>query len=127
MDLFCVHCQRVVSAEVVKGDVIYPHREDLYEKVFCRCPTCGNYVGCHKDGRPLGTIPTPELRKARNFVHSVIDAYWLPTRDVKRRKFLYTELSKELGIEYHTGSLNSVQECKKALWVYNRLLKIGRL
>lgn len=51
MDLFCVHCQRVVSAEVVKGDVIYPHREDLYEKVFCRCPTCGNYVGCHKDGR----------------------------------------------------------------------------
>ena len=104
--IYCVACSRNVYANRVTGDTIYPHRKDLNSKMFYQCPYCCNYVGTHADGRPLGTIPTPELRKCRSWVHKVIDSHWLPTRDVQKRKELYTDLSRLLGREYHTGEIN---------------------
>ena len=118
LKIYCVACDKNVEAISVFGDSIYPHRPDLAQLLFYQCPICRNYVGSHKDGRPLGSIPTIELRKARHQVHLVIDEYWLPTKDQMKRKKLYTDLSKFIGKEYHTGNLNSVEECKKIVNYY---------
>lgn len=117
--IFCTQCNKVVSANKVSGRAIYPHRPDLYSKVFFVCPACLNYVGTHNDGRPLGTIPTPELRELRKRVHDTIDAYWLPTRDKQKRKELYAALSEHMGREYHTGELNTKAECLEVIRFFN--------
>lgn len=116
--IYCVACAKEVEAQALFGDSIYPHRPDLYGKTFLQCPHCGNYVGTHQDGRPLGTIPTPELRAMRHKVHAVIDEYWLPERNRVKRKRLYKALSIFLGREYHTGELNSIKECEKVIGFY---------
>lgn len=116
--VFCVCCGKFVDAVLTSGAKIYPHREDLRDKRFYQCPACGNYVGTHKDGRPLGTIPTPELRDYRQRVHSIIDQHWLPTRDVNKRKQLYADLTRFLGKEYHTGTLATVEECQQVIKYY---------
>lgn len=116
--IFCVQCDKFIQANKIFGLSVYPHRKDLYNKAFYQCPHCGNYVGTHKDGRPLGTIPTPELRSLRNEVHRIIDEYWLPTKDRKKRKELYADLSRFLGREYHTGELNSMAECIAVIGYY---------
>ena len=115
MEIYCVQCKKEVIPNKLYGANVYAHREDLRNKVFYQCPYCGNYVGTHKDGRPLGTIPTPPLRAARHKVHNVIDKYWLPTKDRKKRKELYADLSRFIGREYHTGELNSIGECEKII------------
>lgn len=117
-EIFCVECDEIVQAPRMFGVSIYPHRKDLYSKMFYQCPRCGNYVGSHRDGRPLGTIPTPELRRLRNEVHRIIDEYWLPAKDRKKRKELYADLSRFLGREYHTGELNSMAECIAVIGYY---------
>lgn len=117
-NIYCVQCDESVRPNLVYGFRVYPHREDLRDKMFYQCPICGNYVGTHRDGRPLGTIPTAPLRKARNRVHKIIDQYWLPTKDRKKRKELYAALSRFLGREYHTGELNSLCECDKVINYY---------
>lgn len=115
LHLYCVQCDKDVRPQKLLGYAVYPHREDLRDKVFYQCPVCGNYVGTYRDGRPLGTIPTPPLRKARSRVHTIIDQYWLPTKDRKKRKELYSDLSRFLGREYHTGELNNIGECEKVI------------
>lgn len=123
MSIYCIGCGRQTLAVPVNGAKIYPHRPDLSEKKFFQCPVCGNYVGTHRDGRPLGTIPTPELRRWRNKVHSVIDEYWLPTRNLFRRKELYAALSAYLGREYHTGTLGTVEDCMRVIDFYEQNFK----
>ena len=118
MEIYCVQCENLVIPNKLFGSAIYPHREDLRGKVFYQCPSCGNYVGTHRDGKPLGTIPTPLLRTARHRVHNVIDRYWLPTKDRKKRKELYADLSRFIGREYHTAELNSIGECEEVINYY---------
>lgn len=118
MQLYCVQCHRQVDALLMAGSKIYPHRPDLSYLTFYQCPKCGNYVGTHRDGRPLGTIPTPDLRAWRHKVHETIDAYWLPTKDRAKRKRLYKAISAYIGREYHTGEINSVEECRQVIGFY---------
>ena len=115
--IYCTSCRKKVEAQAVNGSMIYPHRLDLYEKLFYVCPECGNYVGTHSDGRPLGTIPTPDLRKWRNEVHRIIDEYWLPNNTAKRKE-LYADLSEFIGRRYHTGELNTIAECRSVIKYY---------
>lgn len=117
-DIYCTKCQKVVTATIATGLDIYPHRPDLYTKLFYVCPQCHNYVGTHSNGKPLGTIPYPELRQWRNKVHNVIDKYWLPNKTHKRVQ-LYKELSDFIGKEYHTGELNTIDDCKNIIDYYN--------
>lgn len=121
--LFCVCCNTEVQAQPIYGWSVYPHRRDLHNLLFYQCPYCGNYVGSHKDGRPLGTIPTPLLRNARHKVHLTIDEYWLPKKNRRKRKELYADLSNFIGREYHTAELNSVTECEKVIEYYNKNYK----
>lgn len=46
MTVKCDYCGK--DAELVTGDVIYPHRSDLAPLKFWRCEDCEAYVGCHK-------------------------------------------------------------------------------
>jgi hypothetical protein len=116
MFLWCVACNQNVFAVLTDGREIYPHREDLQDLPFWKCPTCGNYVGCyHKTGnrtKPLGNIPTAELRVLRLEIHKIIDPLW---KYGGSRKFIYRKLSEALGRKYHTAELRSVEEAKKII------------
>ena len=93
-EVMCPYCGR--HAVLVKGDVIYPHRPDLFEKNFWQCEPCGAYVGCHEanpkfgfDGtQPLGRLADAKLRKAKWDAHAVFDPLWRD-KHFKTRKHAY--------------------------------------
>lgn len=128
--VYCCKCGKKVQAELIKGNVIYPHRPDLYNKNFYRCPICKNYVGCHPNTtRALGVIPTPEIRIARHRLHVFMDPLW---RDKKllTRPQLYKLISKELGYTFHAGNIKSVSECFEIYDIVERIkndLEVGKL
>lgn len=114
--LYCCGCGADTEARLTNGAEIYPHRPDLHELPFWKCDKCGNFVGCHhktKDRtRPLGCIPTPELRSARGLAHAVIDSLW--QSGGMSRTEVYAAISKALGRSYHTGETRTVAEVKSA-------------
>jgi hypothetical protein len=94
----------MVDAELVKGDIIYPHRKDLYELNFYQCPTCNNYVGTHKGtDKPLGHIVTKEIKQLRIKIHNFLDPIWKNGR--MKRKDLYKKISDKLGYMFHVGEI----------------------
>lgn len=97
------------------GREIYPHRPDLFELPFWKCNGCGNYVGCHhktKDRtRPLGNIPSKELKNARQHIHRILDPLW-KNGNMKRGK-LYAKISDAIGYQYHTAEIKSADEARK--------------
>lgn len=122
-EIHCVACQSKVMARLTNGGEIYPHREDLSNLPFWKCGGCGNFVGCHyktKDRtRPLGCIPTPELKRARQHLHRLIDPLWQSGK--LKRGELYKRLSDQLGWKYHTAQIRSVEEARA---VYRMVLEI---
>jgi hypothetical protein len=134
--IFCCGCQTEIQARLTDGKEIYLHRPDLWRLKFWRCPTCGNYVGCHAKGggtTPLGSIPTPELRQARSVIHRLIDPLWRNGR-ITRDK-LYASMSEALGYPFHTADIRSAGEAGRvhrvALTIVQRLnadekIKTGR-
>ena len=118
--VFCCGCDCEVSAKLVTGTVIYPHRGDLSDKRFWRCIVCGNYVGCHGGSSlPLGNIPTPELRNARRHIHEALDPIWKSGRISRSR--LYRLISQEVGYTYHTAELRTLAEARRVYRVVRRL------
>lgn len=118
--IFCCGCQRDVSARLTDGKEVYPHRRDLARIPFWKCDTCGNTVGCHHKTinwtKPLGCIPTAELKAARQEVHRVIDPMWKSGR-VGRRE-LYGMIAHVIGVEeYHTAELRTVAAAKEVVRV----------
>lgn len=115
-DIYCCACCSVVAARLTDGAEIYPHRTDLKPLPFWKCDACNNFVGCHhktKDRtRPLGCIPTQELKEARKHIHALLDPIWKKGK-MGRRK-LYEAISKDFGREYHTAETRSVEEARKA-------------
>jgi len=113
--IYCCGCESKVGARLTSGEEIYPHRQDLHTIPFWKCDTCGNYVGCHYKSRtptePLGSIPTKEIRDARNYLHKAIDPMW--KSGAWDRKQLYRALSDKLGKEYHTGNIRTIEEAKQ--------------
>lgn len=72
--VLCQECGQ--AAGMVDGRAIYPHRPDLFAKMFWRCD-CGAYVGCHPGTIiALGTPCGPETRAARNAAHAALDPLW---------------------------------------------------
>lgn len=115
MKIYCCGCQKEIEACLTDGKEIYPHRPDLHALPFWKCPACGNYVGCHhktKDRtRPLGCIPTPEIKNARRHIHRLLDGIWKSGK-IRRQK-LYAKLSGKLGYEYHTAEIRTIEEARK--------------
>lgn len=116
MELWCCSCADYVTARLTDGAEVYPHRKDLSDLPFWRCDTCGNWVGCHhktkEPTRPLGNIPSPELKKARSHIHSLIDPLW-KSKKIKRGD-LYARMSEKIGWNYHTASLRTIDEARAA-------------
>lgn len=118
--VFCCGCGTTVEPRFTNADEIYPHRPDLTGIPLWKCDACGNYVGCrHKlpYGKnwmdPIGPIPTPEIRKAREEVYSLtIPITW--GGEITRQQ-LYKKLGEELGIrKYRTAKIRSLEQAKKA-------------
>jgi len=115
--IFCCGCNKEVNARLTDGSEVYPHRQDLYALPFWKCDTCKNYVGCHhktKDRiRPLGVIPSPEIKNARKHIHALLDPIWKSVkRKQSKRKEIYKKLSNSLGYEYHTANIRSIKEAR---------------
>lgn len=127
MIIYCCGCGDKIEAELVSGKEVYPHRPDLYGLPFWQCSTCHNFVGCHhktKDRtKPLGCIPTPEIRKARGHIHRILDPMWKGKGSAKRKE-VYQELGQRIGRKnYHTAYIRSIEEARM---VYAELLKMKR-
>jgi hypothetical protein len=114
MIIWCCGCDGVVEPVLVSGEEVYPHRKDLFALPFWKCTSCNNFVGCHhktKDRtRPLGCIPTPEIRNARKHIHALLDPLWRTGK--VDRKDLYKLLDKELGYEYHTANIKTIEDAR---------------
>jgi len=115
MIIYCCGCCENVEPRLTDGAEIYPHRKDLKALPFWKCDKCGNYVGCHHKTKnrtqPLGCIPTPEIKKARQHIHALLDPIWKSGK--MKRKELYGELTKRLGWSYHTAKIRSVEEARE--------------
>lgn len=122
--IFCTGCGRDVEARLTDGKEIYPHRHDLHSLPFWKCDCCNNFVGCHhktKDRtRPLGCIPTKEIKNARQHIHRILDPIWKSKR-MPRGK-VYSKIAKALGIdEYHTAEIRSVEEAREVYRVVKEI------
>lgn len=123
MKIYCCTCRKELDCELVKGDVIYPQRQDLSHLNFYRCPNCKQYIGCHPNSiKPLGVIPTQEMKKARIIIHSMIDPLWKSGK-ISRKK-LYRLIAKELGIKtYHTGWTRNIKQCRDVYRAVSKVIK----
>jgi hypothetical protein len=110
--IYCCACEKDVAALLVRGDEAYRGCRHLTLLRFWRCDDCRNFVGCHHKSddplRPLGCIPTPEVKEARKLIHAVLDPIW--KQGHMERKRLYKLLSAKLGREYHTAELRTPEE-----------------
>ncbi len=117
MTVLCDYCEQ--PAELVNGEVIYPHREDLAGLKFWRCWPCRAYVGCHKGSKnvPLGRLANLELREWRQRAHAEVDLIW--ELKVKSRKSTYRWLADKLGIEVkdcHIAQFD-IEQCQRVIEV----------
>lgn len=100
----CSECGK--NSSRVKGDVVYPHRPDLFWKTFYLCE-CGAYCGAHGDGRPLGFPAGKHTRAARTEAHNIFDLIWKEKH--MSRDCAYNWLVKATGIDRlrcHIGMMN---------------------
>ena len=115
MRIFCCGCDSEVPARLTTGKEIYPRRADLASLPFWKCDACGNYVGCHhktkERTKPLGNIPTPQLRNARKHIHAILDPIWKSGKI--GRSELYRSITDELGYQFHTAELKTVEEARR--------------
>lgn len=109
---------------MVSGNIVYPHSPNLAHKRFWQCVHCKNFVGCHENAnqnklRPLGVIANKELKGARVRIHQIIDPLW--QNGIVKRGELYAMLTSELGYQYHTGELRSMEEAERVFGVVGQL------
>lgn len=127
MRIFCCGCGDKIDALLTDGKDVYPHRNDLHKLPFWKCEQCGNFVGCHHKTknrtRPLGCIPTPEIKKARQGIHRILDLIW--QGGIMDRKELYNRISDKLGRPYHTAEIRSIEEARDVYRVVQAIGVIG--
>lgn len=111
-----------MMCSIASGREVYPHLPHLYKKSFWRCSGCRHHVGCHKGTtKPLGCIPTPQIKEARRHIHELIDPLW-KYGEIKRGK-LYRMISNKLGYEYHTAEIRSIDEARKVYIIAREIKK----
>lgn len=114
MSIKCDYCQK--ESKLVSGKKIYPHRDDLKNKLFYYCEPCQAYVGCHNNtSKPLGRLANAKLRKWKRMAHCHFDPIW--KRRQMTRQEAYQWLAIQLGISYqkcHIGMFG-VGLCRKVI------------
>ena len=125
MKIFCCTCNAEVSARLTDGKEIYPHRKDLYSFPFWKCDSCNNFVGCHHKTKnrtkPLGVIASKEIKNARIKIHEILDPIW-KSKQLSRSE-LYRRLTDELGYQYHTAEIKTIEEARN---IYQIILNIKK-
>jgi len=117
----CSYCGK----ESIKstGDIVYPHREDLKDKIFYECLPCEARVGCHNGtDKPLGSLANLELRRVRSAAHGFFDDLW--RKGHMSRNDAYIGLAFELNIPFkfaHIGQFNIEQSKKTIIWAKEKL------
>ena len=113
--IYCCGCQGEIQARLTDGSEIYPHRPDLHTLPFWKCDSCKSYVGCHhkteQRTKPLGNIPTAELRKARSHIHAILDPLWKSKR--MKRGVIYNIIAEKIGYQYHTAEIKTIEEARE--------------
>lgn len=126
MEIYCCGCEQEIDARLTDGAEIYPHRRDLHSLPFWKCDVCGNFVGCHHKTKcrtkPLGCIPTTEIKNARKHIHRVLDPLWKSGR--MKRGEVYAQIAKAIGVEeYHTAEIRTVEQARS---VYRAVQRISQ-
>lgn len=125
MTLYCCGCKSDVNGRLTSGREIYPTRHDLHALPFWRCDICGNYVGCHHKTqcptKPLGCIPTAEIRYLRRLIHARLDTLWKGRK--MDRSCVYDAISQRIGYPYHTANLRSALDARVILDVITTIEK----
>lgn len=115
--IYCCNCHKDVDARLTTGSEIYPHSDLLSEVPFYIHDECHGYVGTHHKSdeptKPLGCIPSEEVKVARQAVHSLMDPIW-KSGNISRAA-LYKKVSKALGKEFHTAEIRTVDEAKQVM------------
>lgn len=123
--IYCCGCKEDVMAGLVPGTTTYPHLISLHNVPFWRCYQCKNFVGCHyksKDTlKPLGVIPTKELKLARQFIHARLDPLW--KKGLITRAGIYSEISTRIGYDYHTAEIREIEEARKIYRIIKEIEK----
>jgi hypothetical protein len=118
--VYCCNCESETKCNLINGKQAYPHRDDILG-YFWRCTQCGQFVGCHGlSTKPLGVIPTHEIKRARSELHKIIDPLWQNGKI--SRSDLYSKISEHLNFEYHTAELRTIEECRK-VWRFVKKLE----
>ena len=124
MELWCCQCQKTVQARLTSGAETYPHRPDLASLPRWICDGCNNHVGTHhktsNPTKPLGNIPSSEIKKARIAIHNLIDPFW-KSKTITRGK-IYAHISKEIGYKYHTGEIKNIEDARKVYLIAKKYL-----
>ena len=125
-EIHCCSCGEKVTARLTDGREIYPHRPDLGALPFWKCDACGNFVGCHHKTadrtKPLGCIPTPEIKNARQHIHRILDPLW-KDKGKAAREAIYARISEALGWEYHTANIRTIEEARAVYVIVKGLAK----
>ena len=123
MKIYCMGCEQVIEARLTSGAERYPHRPDLADIPQYTHDQCGTWVGTHHKStnplKPLGILATPEMYKWRIAIHDAID--WIWQQKHMKRGQIYAFMAKELGYQYHTGELRSIEEAKKVFHIAEKL------
>lgn len=114
----CPYCGQPVKQ--VTGEVIYPHRKDLYHRLFYACLPCDAYVGSHEStGLALGRLANRDLRQWKMKAHAAFDPLW---KSRKMKRFAaYKWLAGKLGLSInacHIGEFD-IEMCRKVVDVMN--------
>ena len=113
-EMKCNYCDK--EPKIESGKRVYPHRQDLREKLFWLCENCGAYVGCHGNtDKPLGKLANKEVRLLRRQAHRLFDNLWKNKK--MRRKEAYQWLAVRLSIDYndcHIGMFDK-RRCNKVI------------
>ena len=114
MKIFCIGCNKEVNARLTDGSERYPHRTDLADIPFWHCDDCGSWVGCHhktkQRTRPLGYLAPKEIFEARKVIHALLDPLWQGGEITRAQAYAY--ITRQLGYQYHTGEIKSIEEAK---------------
>jgi len=122
MKIYCCGCKKYIVARLTDGKEVYP-KGSSKSLPFWVCDACGGFVGCHHKTRnrtkPLGCIPTEEIKNARKEIHKIMDPLW--RYDGWDRTTLYAEISASVGWEYHTAGIKNIEEARKVYRIVKKL------
>lgn len=121
--MICPYCG--ANARLVTGDVVYPHRRDLYSKRFFYCDNKHDaaYVGTHGNGTaPLGTLANAELRSARSAAHAAFDPHWRSGKMTRSAAYKWlSDVMETSKNNTHIGMFNLAQ-CERVVKVFKEVL-----